>query len=105
MRISDNIRISEGISHKALVILDAIQKGKKPSYKVWFAVTTTGGSGDLLYILSSREFFSPLYRKRGCRLLGLAGSRQEAYDIVLDIVKTGYDNNAISDMKQFVEDF
>ncbi len=105
MRISDNIRISEGITHKAPKILDAIRKGKKPSYRVWFAVTTTGESGGLLYILNSREFSSPFYRKRGCRLLGLAGSRQEAYDIVLEIVKRGYDNNAISDMKQFVEDF
>ncbi len=105
MTISDQVIISEGIAHKGKEILKAISKGKKPSYKVWYAVTTADKAEDLMFIISSTEYRHPIYRNSSRRLLGLAGSRKEACDIVMEIVKKGYDEDAITHMKQFVEEF
>lgn len=105
MTVSENVIIAEGISHKAREIIRVLEKGGKPAYKVWYAVTTAWGSGNLMYILSSMEYRLPMYHDNSLRLLGLAGSRKEACDIVLEIVKNGYHKDAISDMKQFVERF
>lgn len=103
MTISDHVMIAGGIAHKAPEILEALEQGVKPSYKVWYAVTTALKQDELMYILSSREYGLPLYRDSSLRLLGLAGSRNEAYDIVMEITKSGYTENVISDMKNYLQ--
>ena len=104
MIVSDNVRIAEGIAHKAPEILASIKKKKKPSYRFWYGVTTGLGPESLMYIISSEEYLLPVYRDDSLKLLGLAGSRQEACEIVTGIVKEGCDAHRISDMKQFIEE-
>ncbi|MBQ9157493.1 MAG: hypothetical protein IJ137_12030 [Eubacterium sp.] len=105
MRISENVKIAGGISHKAPEILKAIERGDRPGYKVWYGITTAWEQENLMYIISSMEYRLPVYHDDSLRLLGLAGSRQEAGQLVLEIVKNGYDKDAMRDMKHFLEEF
>lgn len=107
MIVSDNVMIAEGISHKACDIIRAIKKGENPRYKVWYAVTSAREPDNLMYILSSMEYRLPFYHRQACgelKLLGLAGSRQEALDIVLKITETGYHKDRIGDLKSYISD-
>ena len=105
MRISENVKIAGGIAHKAPEILKAIERGDRPGYKVWYGITTAWEQENLMYIISSMEYRLPVYHDDSLRLLGLAGSRQEAGQLVLEIVKNGYDKDAMRDMKHFLEEF
>jgi hypothetical protein len=102
MKISDNVIIGSTIAHKAPRILAAIKRDKNPSYKFWYAVTTAVGPEDMMYIISSEEYGLPFYRKMSLRLLGLAGSRNEADEIVTELVKRAYEQGKITELKSFL---
>jgi len=105
MIVSDSVIIADDIAHKAGKILAAVRKGRKPSCCLWYGVTTALEPDNLLYILSSREFQLPMYQTGHLRLLGLAGSKEEARIIVLKLVKSGYAKRQITTMKQFLNDY
>ena len=56
-----------------------------------------------MYVLSSREMRQKFYQNNNLRLLGIAGSIKEAYEIVLKLVQTGYNNDCIYEMKEYLE--
>ena len=58
-----------------------------------------------MYILSSREMRQKFYQDNSLKLLGLAGSMKEAYEIVLKLVQMGYNNNCIYEMSEYLEKF
>lgn len=58
-----------------------------------------------MYVISSREMRQKFYQNNNLRLLGIAGSIKEAYEIVLKLVQTGYTNDCIYEMKEYLEKF
>ena len=50
-------------------------------------ITTSCGKDVIMYILSSREMRQKFYQNNDLKLLGLAGSMKEAYEIVLKLVQ------------------
>ena len=45
------------------------------------------------------------YQNNDLKLLGLAGSMKEAYEIVLKLVQMGYNNDCIYEMNDYLEKF
>ena len=105
MTISENIIIGETISHDAKGILRGVRHPFIWKKGLWYGVTTSCGKGTIMYILSSREMRQKFYQENDIRLLGLAGSMREAYEIVLKLVQMGYNNNCIYEMSQYLEKF
>ena len=58
-----------------------------------------------MYILSSREMRQKFYQDNDLKILGLAGSMKEAYEIVLKLVQMGYNNDCIYGMSEYLEKF
>lgn len=103
--ISENIIIGETISHDAKGILRGVRHPFIWKKGLWYGVTTSCGKDTIMYILSSREMRQKFYQENDIRLLGLAGSMREAYEIVLKLVQMGYNNNCIYEMSQYLEKF
>lgn len=47
-------------------------------------------SSNLMEIISSNEIFKPIYLKKDYTVLGIAGSKREAFNIAVDIIKKKY---------------
>lgn len=103
MIISDHIMIGEAIAYRADAVLQSLRERKPCGYPVWYAVVTAPEPDNLLYILNGMEIRHPFYWQQELRLLGLAGSREEAGQIVLNLVQSGYNKGEIQNMKQYLE--
>ncbi len=103
MILSDNILIGPSIAYRSEDILDSLRKQEPVGYPIWYAVTTAVEEENLMYILSGLEMRHTFYLKSNLRLLGIAGSREEAGNIVLKLVQTGYNKGEILNMKQYLE--
>ena len=103
MTISENIIIGENIAWRADDILKSIRKKEPCGYPVWYAVTTAMENDNLMYILSGLEMRHAAYLESDLKILGLAGSREEAGKIVLNLVQEGYNKGDIFNMKQYLE--
>ena len=57
---------------------------------------------DHVYSFFTRQKF---YQNNDLKLLGLAGSMKEAYEIVLKLVQMGYNSDCIYEMNDYLEKF
>ena len=105
MVISKHILIGENIAYKAEDILESIRMGKEPGSIIWYGITTSAETENLMYILNGMEFRHSFYHQGNLRLLGLASSRTEALELVLKLVQSGYNHNCIDDMKRYLEEY
>lgn len=105
MTISENIIIGKTISHDAKGILRGVCHPFIWKKGLWYGITTSCEGDTIMYILSSREMRQKFYQENNLRLLGLAGSMKEAYEIVLKLVQEGYNNNCIYEMSAYLEKF
>ncbi len=105
MRISDHILIGEHIAHDAGKIIRGIRHPLFWKKGLWYGITTSPQKESILYILSGREMRQNGYRNSNLRLLGLAGSRKEAHEIVLQLVQSGYHDHCIHRMKEYLENY
>ena len=103
--ISENIIIGETISHDATSILRGVRHPFIWKKGLWYGITTSCSGDTIMYVLSSREMRQKFYQNNNLRLLGIAGSIKEAYEIVLKLVQTGYNNDCIYEMKEYLEKF
>ena len=103
--ISENIIIGETISHDAKSILRGVRHPLIWKKGLWYGITTSCSGDTIMYVLSSREMRQKFYQNNNLRLLGIAGSIKEAYEIVLKLVQTGYTNDCIYEMKEYLEKF
>ena len=101
--ISENIIIGETISHDAKSILRGVRHPFIWKKGLWYGITTSCSGDTIMYVLSSREMRQKFYQNNNLRLLGIAGSIKEAYEIVLKLVQTGYNNDCIYEMKEYLE--
>ena len=101
MDIAAHPLIGDTISHAKEEILASIAHGRIPESKNWYAITTTHEKTTLFYILSSREFRNPMYHNPDSplKLIGLAGSKKEARDILVSIVARFVDSDSLPEMK------
>ena len=101
MDIAAHPLIGDTISHAKEEILASIAHGRIPESKNWYAITTTHEENTLFYILSAREFRNPMYHEFGgsLKLIGLAGSRKEAREIVVSIVAEFVDSDSLHEIK------
>ena len=97
LTISEHIMIGETISHDAKAILRGVRHPFIWKKGLWYGITTSCGKDVIMYILSSREMRQ--------KLLGLAGSMKEAYEIVLKLVQMGYNSDCIYEMNDYLEKF
>lgn len=104
MVISPKIVIGKSIAHNADKIVAAIKEKKTCSYPVWYGITTAFEKENLMYILSGVEMRHSEYIDSDLILLGIAGSRKEANEIVLNLVQDGYNKGNIHCMKQYLEE-
>ena len=51
------------------------------------------------------EMRQKFYQNNDLKLLGLAGSMKEAYEIVLKLVQMGYNSDCIYEMNDYLEKF
>ena len=83
--------------------------GSPPSFymeeRTLYGITTSCGKDVIMYILSSREMRQKFYQNNDLKLLGLAGSMKEAYEIVLKLVQMGYNSDCIYEMNDYLEKF
>ena len=63
------------------------------------------GMESLLPVVEIRSCMFFRHQNNNLRLLGIAGSIKEAYEIVLKLVQTGYNNDCIYEMKEYLEKF
>ena len=101
MDIAMHPLIGETISYKEKEILDPIRHGEVPSAKNWYAVTTAREDMNLFYILSGTEYRNPIYHREDdkLKLLGIAGSREEAVELVRSLVQQFVDSDSLAEMK------
>lgn len=102
MLVSENVMIGDTIAYRADTILQSLREKKPCSYPVWYGITTALEEENLLYILSGLELRHAFYRNSSLKVLGLAGSREEALSIVLKLVQSGYTKGDILKMKQYL---
>lgn len=100
--ISENVRIGDSIAYRADKILQSLREKKPCSYPVWYGVTTAFEDENLMYILNGLELRHACYLDSNLKILGLAGSREEAESIVLNFVQLGYTKSDIFKMKQYL---
>lgn len=105
MTLSQHIIVGETISHDAKKILRGIRHPFLWKRGLWYGVTTAASEENLLYILPCPEMRNSYYLKSDIRLLGLAGSMREAYDIVRKLVQEGYDSGHIHDMRRYLREY
>lgn len=105
MEISRNIIIGETISHNSAKILRGIRHPFLWKKGLWFGITTSLTGDNLLYILSGREMRLKFYKNGNLKVLGLAGSMREAYEIVRTLVQSGYDEGQIFNMKEYLDNY
>ena len=106
MLIATEPVIGDSIAYAQKEILAAIRKGEHPSVLCWYAITTTYEECNLFYILSGTEYRHPIYhrkKKKPLKLLGLAGSRQEAYELVRSMIQHYVEQDALMEMKAALE--
>lgn len=101
MDIAAHPIIGDTISYAKDEILASIAHGRIPDSKSWYAITTTHEENTLLYILSATEFRNPMYHAPygQLKLIGLAGSKKEARDIVVSIVAKFVDSDSLPELK------
>ena len=105
LTISEHIMIGETISHDAKAILRGVRHPFIWKKGLWYGITTSCGKDVIMYILSSREMRQKFYQNNDLKLLGLAGSMKEAYEIVLKLVQMGYNSDCIYEMNDNLEKF
>lgn len=107
MDIANQPLIGPSISYKKDKILGAIARGQIPKGRNWYAITSAYEERNLLYILSATEFGKPIYHIPGknLKLIGLAGSREEARNIVIILVKQAIDTNSLAEIKKSLEKY
>ena len=105
LTISEHIMIGETISHDAKAILRGVRHPFIWKKGLWYGITTSCSGDTIMYVLSSREMRQKFYQNNNLRLLGIAGSIKEAYEIVLKLVQTGYNYDCIFFLFVFLEKF
>ncbi len=107
MDIARHPVIGDSIFHAKEDILKAIEKEQNPSYRNWYAITTAYEDHHLFYILSGTEYRHPMYHRQGSalKLIGLAGSKKEAVDLVCSIVRQFVDSDSLMEIKKSLCDF
>ena len=103
--ISENIIMGETSSHDAKSILRGVRHPFIWKKGLWYGITTSCSGDTIMYVLSSREMRQKFYQNNNLLLLVIAGSIKEAYEIVLKLVQTGYTNDCIYEMKEYLEKF
>ena len=101
--ISENIMIGESIAYRADSIVKSLREKKPFGYPVWYGITTAQEDENLFYILCGLEIRHEFYLNSDIKLLGLAGSREEAGEIVLNLVQEGYNKGELFNMKQYLQ--
>jgi len=98
--------IGETISYKEREILHSIRQGELPSFKNWYAITTAYENNNLFYILSGTEYRNPMYHRNdaGLKLLGLAGSKKEAVELISSLVQHFLDSDSLTEMKSSLQE-
>lgn len=101
MDIAAHPLIGDTISYAKEEILASIAHGRIPDSKNWYAITTTHEENTLFYILSASEFRNPMYHDPygHLKLIGLAGSKREARDMVVSIVAKFVDSDSLPELK------
>lgn len=101
MDIAVHPLIGDTISYQKEEILASIAHGRIPDANNWYAITTTHEETTLFYILSAREFRNPMYHdpNRRLKLIGIAGSKREARDLVVSIVAGFVDSGSLPEIK------
>ena len=88
---SDKLFLSEKVNKKDIdKIKNNIDKGKLSTSL--YCITFASNPKNLLDIFSSRHFAYPYYKKQKFHILGLAESKEKAYELVIEIIKEVYEN-------------
>ena len=99
----ENIMIGKSIAYRADSIVKSLREKKPFGYPVWYGITTAQEDENLFYILSGLEIRHEFYLDSDIKLLGLAGSREEVGEIVLNLVQEGYNKGELFNMKQYLQ--
>lgn len=104
MKVAKGAFIGPSIAYEAKNIIISLERNKSFKKRMWYVVTTAKGE-ELLYILSSLELRHDFYRTSDLTVLGIAGSRKEAYEIVRNIFQDGVDRDHLFHMKEFLKTY
>lgn len=104
MTVSSKCNIGELIESRATRI---IRKLKRNHFcrGSWFVITTAVESTEILYVLSKRELQSGLYPFDKLKVLGISGSRQEAFSLVTKMIQEAYNADSIFHLKKYFMEY
>lgn len=100
MIISKQCFCDESIEKKKKKIINKFQKGKlERSYGIFLSLHR----GQLLDIISGYELMQKIYsdKREGMVLVGIAPSREDAYELTREIMDTVYESQKDFDVKRF----
>ncbi len=101
MKWYDNLYIGESIGKKAGRIKWKINHNAGTLFV--HVITLPSNKHNLLDIIPARELLQNGYPKRNLKIIGIAGDRQEAVELVAEIIKEVYDNTGETDVAGYLE--
>lgn len=102
MTISDKLYISEGLQSKRKRLLHKIKKGK-PVFRLYLITNALNGE-DLFDIYYYNQLFQRYYQVyRKLTVYGLAGTKEEAFELVERIVSDCLAKQQNCDIRTFME--
>lgn len=107
MDIAKHLFVGDSISYAKDDIVTSIENGTFPRYENWYAITTAFEEHHLLYIMSGNEIKHPMYhsREEHLTLIGIAGSKSEAYDMVQSLIQQFMQNQSLTELKNALKNW
>ncbi len=84
MTFADNLYVGESIKHKSERILSRMEQNK--FLMEVFCITKASNPNNLYDIYNYLEFKQPYYKDKPIHILGIAGSKQEAMELVASML-------------------
>ncbi len=104
MTISPNCQIGELMRERFPKILRRLERDRFDK-NFYFVITTAQEETETLYILTNRELKNGLYDLEQLRVVGIAGSKQEALELVTQMIQSACDVEQLSNLKQYFMEY
>ena len=104
MKWYDNLYLGDSVEKKADKIKRKISHGMGLDSLCTYVISFASNPDNLLDIIPARELRQKAYPKDRLRIIGLAGSRQEALKVVQRIIEETYQNTGDVDLYQYLKE-
>ncbi|SHO50344.1 hypothetical protein [Anaerocolumna xylanovorans] len=99
IRWADKLYLGESIEGRKEKVMKSVESGKL-TYAI-FCITYASNPDNLLDIISANELSFPYYQKKEIHIIGLAGSKSEARELVRVMIEEIYRETGGFSVKEY----